>query len=99
MNDPIRPLGFPFTKNGFTHELLGREGLVCIVRRSKHGSQMHFEVVRLRERKESTFERGGKVLTVPSVETYPRSEDWGTYGFTYRSLDQAKAKFQSMLSS
>ena len=93
MNDPIRPLGFPFTKNGFTHELLGREGLLCIVTRSKRGSQIHFEVVRLRERKGCTFKRGDKVLTVPNVETYPRSEDWGTYGFTYRSLEEAKAKF------
>jgi len=94
----MRQLDFPFTKNGWTHELLRREGLVCLVRRHKKGgSSQHFEVVVLKEREERTFERAGSVLTLKAQEVYPSNEEWGKYGFTYRSPKEAQKRFESLL--
>lgn len=92
-----RPIEFPFTKNGWTHELVARQGLACIVRRHKKGRQIHFEVIYLKERPASTFKRGGKEISVPPAETYPLDEDWGTYGFTYRSLEDARGRMAQLL--
>jgi hypothetical protein len=78
----FKPLTFPFTKSGFTHELIKRDGLVCLVRRTRVGypdTPAHYEVVRLRQAPERLSPRG-EVL--PAAEAYPRSEAWGSYGFT-----------------
>jgi hypothetical protein len=85
---------FPFTSSGFTHELLEQSGQVCLVHRHKEGSQEHFEVVVLRWRKEHTWPNG-KVS--PAGYGYPSSEDWGTYGFTYRDEKSARNRLISLL--
>lgn len=36
---------FPFKRDGFLHELISKDGSVCLVRRSKGNRQTHFEVV------------------------------------------------------
>lgn len=89
----MKPLEFPFLKNGFTHELLERRGRVCLVRRHKEGGRSpNLEVVVLRVRKASTFRVGGREIHSPEHESYPSNEDWGTYGWTFRAGDLAKAK-------
>jgi hypothetical protein len=87
-------LAFPFTRDGFTHELLQRDGRVCLVRRSKP-AHWHYEVVLLQIEPDKTI-RG---VFHPEHERYPSSEAWGTHGFTYRSdeLQQAAARLRELL--
>ena len=69
-------------RDGFEHELVQREGLVCLVKRSKP-LYWHYEVIKLRL--EPDKERFGNFY--PAHERYPSNEEWGTYGFTYLSTD------------
>ena len=93
---------FPFQKNGWMHELVAREGLVCLVRRHKEGALPHFEVIRLRQRSAHVFMRVGQEISVPAMEVYPGDEDWGTYGFSFSHashrdwLEAAQTKFRAL---
>jgi hypothetical protein len=83
----FKRLEFPFVKNGFTHELIKRDGLVCLVKRTRVGYPElvpHYEVVKLRHADSFTDRLGN---FIPACEVYPKTEDWGKYGFTYRTLD------------
>ena len=82
----MKPLDFPFQKHGFWHELLKREGLICLVRRSKRGL-WHYEVVQLRIKPAHEF----KGVHYPEAERYPVNEDWGGDGFTYLATDPEMA--------
>jgi hypothetical protein len=93
----FKPLQFPFTKSGFTHELIARDGLVYLVRRRRVGfSDMpaHFEVVRLLQY-DAWMAPTGEI--VPPTESYPASENWGLHGFTYRDESSAREKYRKML--
>ena len=88
-----KTLEFPFKRDGFTHELIKREGLVCLVKRSKP-AHWHYEVIKLRIR--SAEEAFGKFY--PERETYPSDEEWGTNGFTFvcTDLERANECFQCL---
>ena len=88
-----KPLQFPFTRDGFNHELLKRECLVCLVKRSKP-AHWHFEVVKLKIKPSQEFNG----VLYPLREAYPSNEEWGTHGFTYHAsqLDQAKEQYLSL---
>jgi hypothetical protein len=84
----FKPLNFQFRKSGFLLELIKRDGLVCLVKRSRIGFPYippHYEVVKLRQNPAWTTPTG---IHMPPSETYPSSQTWGTYGFTYKSLDK-----------
>ena len=83
----VRKLHFPFNRGGFTHELLERDGLVCLVKRSKP-KHWHYEVVKLQIRAPSEFQ--GRHF--PEREKYPSDEEWGIYGFTYLASDLKSAQ-------
>jgi hypothetical protein len=87
----MQALQFPFTRNEFHHELLRREGMVCLVKRSKP-SHSHFEIVKLRVAPERAI--FGK--TYPERELYPADEDWGQNGFTlpFNQPDLANRAFE-----
>src|SRR6516165_5658976 len=99
----FKTLTFPFRKCGFLHELIKREGLVCLVRRERvgyPGIPAHFEVIKLQQNRERTI--GDRILE--ASESYPSEESWGTYGFTYRTVDKperggwtALPRFESLL--
>jgi hypothetical protein len=92
----FRPLEFPFTKRGFLHELVKREGLVCLVRRSRIGHPdipPHYEVVKLRQMPGRVWPTG---QVSPPSEVYPESESWGVYGFTYRTLNKPERKWTAL---
>jgi hypothetical protein len=83
----FKRLEFPFARNGFTHELIKRDGRVCLVKRTRVGFPEvppHYEVVKLRHVSERKSPRG-EVL--PASEAYPQTASWGKYGFTYRTFD------------
>jgi hypothetical protein len=92
----FKKLEFPFEKLGFRHELIKRDGLVCLVRRTRIGYPnipAHFEVVNLCQYPERILP-DGKVL--PASEAYPSSELWGECAFTYLTMDDALARFDSL---
>jgi hypothetical protein len=84
---------FPFKRDGFLHELISKDGSVCLVRRSKGNRQTHFEVVVLQWSNGRTWPSG---RISPDGWHYPSSEQWGTYGWTYRDLAEARAKYHSL---
>lgn len=77
-----------FTKSGFELEQVERIGNVAIYRRWKTGQSPHYEVVRIRSRE--AREVFGKEFE--AGEYYPSSEEWGTYGWTYPCLDDARRR-------
>jgi hypothetical protein len=87
-------LEFPFRKNGFEHELLERRGLTCLVQRTSVAyGHSHYEVVQLQLAEERQFPNG---IIAPASECYPSSSEWGIYGFTYRTLDEARKRFEKL---
>ena len=53
----------------------------------------HFEVVQLQERGYVRFDDGRELQP---AELYPASSEWGKYGFTYRTLDEARKRFETL---
>jgi hypothetical protein len=85
--ETVKTLEFPFYRSGFTHELVERNGMVCLVRRSTQ-THSHYEVVNLRV--EPDKEWFGNFY--PEHERYPSDEQWGTHGFTYLATDLERAQ-------
>lgn len=81
-----------FNRDGFTFRQLRRIGNVAIYEQTKKGQSPAYEVVILRMR-EARIAFG---MELPECEHYPSSEEWGTYGWTYRSLSEAERKFKEL---
>ena len=81
-----------FTERGFNFTLVERKGRIALYHRCKPGGSGHWELVRLRVAAPAVIY--GKEY--PEREVYPRSEAWGTDGFTFVSLELAKARFAEM---
>lgn len=90
----MKPIDDEFTKNGWHHRLLERGGQACIFRRWKDDRFPHFEVVLLTEQKQVEFPPG--VVRV-AHEAYPSAEQWGSKGWTFTDLGNARDKFASLL--
>jgi hypothetical protein len=93
----FKPLEFPFDKSGFRHELIKRDGLICLVRRSRidhPDTPPHCEVVKLRQKPAWVCPATG--VQIPPKEVYPDAERWGDIGFTYNTMDSALSKFDSL---
>lgn len=54
---------------------------------------MYYEVVRIRKAKK---DYNGFFSIQEGDEFYPSSESWGTYGWTFKTLEQAEAKFNNL---
>lgn len=82
-----------FTKKGFVHTLVQRNGNVAVYRRQKIGGKaVHFETVIIGS-------HNGYVLagvTMPPAETYPSSEQWGAKGFTFNDESKALSKAKQL---
>jgi hypothetical protein len=89
----IRPLKTFFTRQGFLHSLVSRDGDVAIFSRSKNRIQ-HFEVIRVRSSKLHPNDENKD--RVDRVETYPPDKKWGKLGFTYPTRKEADAKASRM---
>lgn len=90
----MKPLPTQFRKDGFDHEVIRREGMVALIKKTKTGYSS-FEVIRIQSH--DGYEMMGVV--VPPAEHMPRSEDWGTHGFTFPgdSRVKADAKFMELV--
>jgi hypothetical protein len=90
-NAPYTRLLGEFRHCGFRLTQLKRLGAVAIYKQAKT-QQVTFEVVIIRQR-EASFAFG---KDFPATEYYPHNEDWGTYGFSYRTLEEALVKFMEL---
>lgn len=103
----MKPIDAQFTKDGWDHTLVERSGLVAIFERSKDGGkQSHFETVVLREDKAKSASfpptpkhPNGRKVDYPAQERYPSNEDWGNYGWTYKTLQEARLKASALLAT
>ncbi len=90
------PLETEFYAHGFVHKLLRRAGFAAIYarfRRSDPEKVIHYEVVLITPGK--PYDIAGKAF--PAKEQYPSSQQWGARGWTYRSEEQALARFNSLV--
>ena len=86
------PIASEFHSKGFSHRLVKRSGMVALFERNHvkiPGPTPHFEVVVLKNQPAYTIHGAD----VPAKEAYPSSEQWGTYGFTFKHREHAEAKF------
>ena len=84
-----------FTKCGFRHEQVKRNGDIALFKRTQIGSgaRPHFEVVRLSSH--GGYEINGSY--VKSAEIYPGPSLWGVRGWTYCDIESATSKYNSLL--
>lgn len=82
-----------FTKKGFEHRQIFREGNIAVFER-KHtaGTIEHYEVVQIHHHKAYTI--AGQ--NIEAGEHYPSSGTWGTYGFTFSDREKAIARAVEM---
>jgi len=92
-NAPHARLLGEFRQSDFTFTQLKRAGDVAIYQQTKEGQSPAFEVVIIRRREASIA--FGKEF--PATEYYPHNEDWGTYGSSYCTLEEAERKFRFLI--
>ena len=74
---------------------IAREGNAAVYEQTWNGCQnpsVCYEVLRIRRREE--FQIGGRF--VEPAEIYPKSEAWGTDGFTFTDKDAAFSKLREL---
>jgi hypothetical protein len=90
-----KPLQKEFRRDGFTHRQIAREKRAAIYEQTWDeccNPSVSYEVIRIRRR--DGFQIGGRF--VEPAEVYPRSEVWGTDGFTLIDKDAAFAKLREL---
>lgn len=96
-----------FRKDGFDFTQIKRSRLHALYQKTKGNQPPTYEVVRIKSAPKDyqfpprTLKDGttieGKFIKAGS-ESYPSNEDWGTYGFSYPSRDQAESKYRDLIS-
>src|SRR4030088_1414504 len=90
-NTPCSVVSIKFGDSGFAPSQLKRAGDAAIYKQTKRKQSAAYEVVVLRPYEAWTsFEKD-----FPAGEYYPKSEEWGSHGFTFRALEDAERKFRS----
>ena len=89
-----RPLGTTYSKNGYHYKQVIRDGDIAIFRQQSRSGVgcLAYEVIRIRVKPE--IEIMGKVT--PEREVAPANEEWGLMGWTYPTLERAKAKMREL---
>jgi len=89
----IEPLSLKLNQAGFTFTQVFRKGSIAIYEQMKpEWLSPSYELIIIRVRTSGQFSsfKGKR-------ETYPRSSEWGVFGLTFWSLDEATAKADSLL--
>jgi len=93
----MQTLPVEFDRKGWHFKQLKREGMLAIYLRTKpsmdgQSTIESYEVIEIRIEKEKVrFER-----IVPEHERYPGDEEWGKYGWPYRSFKDAITKLKAL---
>lgn len=88
----MKTISEKFTKKGFRHSLLKREGDVAIFKRSPVESpkRIHYEVVIITRHEGISIEGN----YIEPGELYPSGSQWGSMGWTCSSLEEAEVRFK-----
>ena len=82
-----------FGSDGFDFRQLGREADIAIFVKQKPAFRFKsYEVVIIQKRDAYIWPNG---QTTPADEAMPSSRDWGKYGWTYQTLEDAELRFKS----
>lgn len=101
----MKTLETHFRHDKFDFTQLFRERDVAIFIQMKEGQSPAFEVIRVQNHGAAEFSMKNpktdevKRITIEAGEDYPRSEDWGTHGWTFRSEAEAMQKAQELLAA
>jgi len=95
--ESIRPLGNSYGRNGYHYELVLRDGDIAIFKqRLRPGvGCLAYEVIRIKVAPECTI----KCKVYPAREVEPGNEDFGVDGWTFPTLDRAKAKMRDLVTA
>lgn len=81
------------TKKGFNYTQLKREGMKAIYKQTKDGQEdVSFEAIKIGSH--NGYELGGQ--KIPAGEAYPSTSQWGTAGWTYKTLEEAERKYKKI---
>lgn len=81
-----------YSYNGFDYKLHKSKGNVALYSQSLKGIFLGYEVVKAKYRKAQKI--FGKEY--PAGYYMPKDEDWGEYGWTYKSSQRAEDKFKEL---
>jgi hypothetical protein len=97
----VKTLPTTFGSDGFNFQQLRREGGIAIFLKQKPGlvreypaSCKSYEVVMIQKRDAYTWPDG---QTTPAHEAMPSSRDWGKYGWTCQTLEDAELRFKTLV--
>ena len=89
------PVGATWNEDGFRHEVSERNGNVALVRKNLIGGKFQgWEVAIIRRRPATTTPSGHSYA---EGERYPANEDWGTYGWSYTTEEDARRKVATLV--
>jgi hypothetical protein len=88
----MKQLNIEFTKGGIHYKQLERTESKAIYEQLYEEKNVGYEVIRIGSHSGLTL--FGK--EVPASETYPTTDSWGIRGWTYRTLDKAKEKYNTL---
>lgn len=88
----MKPLSTDFTRGAFRYRQVERLGDLCIYHQTEEGEHRAYEVVKVRRMPERQI----MGRTLAASEVYPRSEDWGVYGWTCQTLERARTKLAEL---
>ena len=86
------PLPLNFREDGFDFSIVKRNRNFAILKKSKSGKNIFYEVVQIQHRPEETIH--WKVY--PAREVMPRPEQWGTAGWSCHDRKRAELKFEEL---
>ncbi|MEO6847790.1 MAG: hypothetical protein ABI254_11055 [Chthoniobacterales bacterium] len=92
---PYKTLATFFCKDGFTFRQIVREGNAAIYEQVLKGrsNPSAYEVVIIRKRE--AFKIGNR--SIEAAEYYPKSDEWGSYGWTVKNREDAFAKLREVV--
>jgi ASC-1-like (ASCH) protein len=97
----MKPLGDSYSKNTFYYELVVRSGDIAIFKQRLRPGEgcLAYEVIKVQ--KHETYVIKDKKKGIENVilahEGAPGNEQWGTFGWTYPTLERAKEKYHALL--
>jgi len=91
----LKPLGDTYRKNTFHYELVQREGDIAIFKQRLRPGEgcLAYEVIIIQKDPDREFAG----VLVPAHERAPGNAEFGKKGWTYPTLDRAKAKMRELL--
>ena len=85
-----------FEEGRYRYRQIERHGMLAIFEQQHKDNPrvVRYEVVRIRIQRAHTWPDG---TVTPEKEAYPPSSAWGTSGWTFYTLDAARAHLQTLL--